>query len=553
MGLGALGSEGYSKNSFRLDFIAALTVAIMIIPQGMAYAHLAGFPPIYGLYTCLTPLLIYPLVGKSPFLSVGPTAIVSILVLGGLCGFAPTYSQEYITMGLFVALLAGLFQCIMAILRLGFLVNFLSHPVISGFTSAAAVIIIVSQLKYFFGIDIERTNTVVDCCQKLCLNISDANIHTMLICGLSMLGIIILKKIVKSFPGALLMILIMSFIVFHFNLKDVKIIGEVPSGLPGISNPLLLDKDIMLKLIPLSLVIALISFVESLAIMKSLGLKNGMYTVEANKELLGLGLAKVVGAFFQAIPNTGSFSRSAINESCGAKSGWSSIIAAILIALSLLFLTQWFHYIPYAVLAAIIITAVAKLIDIKEAVHLFKTDKSDFCVLAITFLMTLTFGVQIGIISGIILSLTLIIHKVSKPELAVLGRVDEMGIYKNVKRFGEAQTDEQILILRYDDDVFFGNAEHFYNSITSEINKRSNTRILVLDLSSVSNIDSTGVQQFILLIETLRKNEIEIHITGPKGPLRDRLKSEKVYQEIGEENIHLTIEKSMQTIYSKPT
>jgi SulP family sulfate permease len=534
---------------FKQDSIAAITVVMMAIPQGMAYAVLAGVPPIYGLYTFLIPLLIYPLFSSSKYMSVGPTAIVAIIMVTGLCDKASVMSAEFIQLSIMVSLMAGIIQMGMSFLKMGFLVNFLSHPVLKGFTSAAGVIIIIGQLKYALGVQIERTQNLLGTITELIKNIQSSSIPAIGLFVCSLIGILFFKKIKKAFPAALIFIVIGSLLVFILKLEaEVPIIGDVPSGLPSVINPLVLDSAVFISLLPLAGVISFISFVESLAIAKSLDGKEGKYEVDANKELLGLGMAKFIGAFFQAIPSTGSFSRSALNDDSGAKTGLSSIIAACLIGISLLLFTKAFYYIPYAVLAAIIIGAVYKLIDYKTAVHLYNTDRGDFWVMIITFLVTLSFGVLTGITTGIALSLLLILRKVSAPHYAVLGKIDESGIYKNVNRFEEAIVNDEILIIRYDDDIFFGNAIHFFDSILSEIENMPSAKILILDMSSISNIDSTGIIQLRILIQELNSNSMSLHIAGPKGPLRDRLQSEGIYDLIGIQNIHLTIAKTMQAL-----
>ncbi len=544
----ALKYKGDSSSGLKADLIAALTVVIMIIPQGMAYATLAGFPPIYGLYTCLVPLFIYPFFGTSKFLSVGPVALVSILLISGLSLMAEPFTEEYIQMGIFVGLAAGVIQLLFSVLRLGSLVNFLSLPVLSGFTSAAAIIIITSQLSACFGLTIERGGTVFESLLTICQNLGSSDIPSVFICSLSILFILLMKKVWKAFPSSLFVVVLSSLMVHVLHLNTVRVVGSVPSGLPQLINPFTLDSNTMLSLLPLSLVIALICFVGSLAIVKSLESKHGVHRIDSNRELLGLGIAKMAGAFLQSIPSTGSFSRSAVNESVGGKSGWSSAFAAIIIAVCLLLFTHLFAYIPYPVLAAIIISAVIKLIDWKEAKNLFYSDRADFWVWMMTFLATLIFGIQLGVIAGIVLSICMILKKVSSPHFAVLGKIDDSGIYRNIDRFDHAQTEDDVLIIRYDDDIFFGNAEHFFDAVTSELSQRPQTKHLVLDVSSVTNIDSTGVKKLKLLISIVKQNNIEIHYSGPKGPLRDRLQQEGLFEAIGKSGFHHNIEKTLETL-----
>ncbi|MDX1685761.1 MAG: sulfate permease [Saprospiraceae bacterium] len=538
----------------RADALAALTVTVMLIPQGMAYALLAGLPPIYGLYAALVPMLIYPFFGSSSYLSVGPVALVSIIVLSGLSVHAEPMSQEYIELAILTSLVAGVIQIALAVLRMGFMVNFLSHPVISGFTSAAAVIIAISQLKHLLGIEVRRASNIFVGLQDLLGNLGDFNIYSTIIGACALIIILVIRRIKKAFPAALVAVVLGIVLMSITGWADegVNIVGQVPKGLPKLFIPeITWDKIVLVT--PLALVICLISFIESLAIAKSLAAKKGRFDIVADNELWGLGLAKTAGAFFQAFPNTGSFTRSAINEQAGAKSGWSSIFAAILIGLTLLFFTQFFFYLPYAVLAAIVIAAVISLIDYKEAIHLFKVDKRDFSVLMLTFFLTIFLGIQEGVLAGVILSLIFIIQKASRPHFAVLGQVSGKGIYRNIRRYREAGEHNSLLIFRYDDDLFFANAEHFYNSVMQEIYKRDDLRVVILDFSSVSNMDSTGVMYLKRLQDYISQKGMKLYITGPKGPLRDFLRKNKMYEYIGQDFFEEKIDHAVDKVKDKQT
>lgn len=538
----------YSLSGFRSDLLAGLTVAVMLVPQGMAYALLAGLPPVFGLYAALVPLLVYPFFGSSPYLSVGPVALVSIIILSGLSTLATPMSQEYIELALITSMVAGAIQLILAFFRMGFMVNFLSHPVINGFTSAAAFIIALSQLKYLLGIDLPRSSNIIEGLTGLISNIDQLNVHAMIVGIIGILLILGLKRIKKALPGALIAaVLGILFMLFSgWETYGVGVVGEVPAGLPHFTFPNITWAKIQLVL-PLALVICLISFIESLAIAKTLAAKHDRFDINADRELVGLGLAKIVGALFQGFPNTGSFTRSAINEQSGAKTGVSSIMAAILIGLTLVFFTSTFYHLPHTILAAIVISAVFGLIDYKEAIHLYNVDKRDFSVLVLTFLLTIFLGIQEGVFAGVILSLILIIQKVAKPHYAILGEVPEKGIYRNVLRYETADEHQNILVFRYDDDLFFGNAEHFYSAVLGALSSRPETQNLILDLSSVSNMDSTGIMYLKRLQDLVVIKKVRLFITGPKGPLRDTLRKNKMYQYIGqnfiEEKIDLAITK----------
>lgn len=542
--------KSYDSSLLQADVIAGLTVAVMLIPQGMAYALLSGVPPIYGLYAGLIPLLLYPFFGSSRHLSVGPVALVSILVLSGLSTIAEPLSEEFIALAILTSLVAGVIQVGLSLLKMGFLVNFLSHPVIQGFTSAAAIIIGVSQLKFFFGINVPRSGSFIATVRDLLSHINECNIITLALGIGAIILILGLKKIRKTIPSALIAVFasIILVSVFGWHQQDVAVVEEVPKGLPKFIFPVFTIENV-LKVLPLAVIICLISFIESLAIAKTLAAKHDNYPILANKELLGLGIAKIVGSFFQAIPNTGSFTRSAINEQAGAKTGMASIFAAGFVGITLLFLTPLFYYLPKAILAAIVISAVFGLIDLKGAKDLYLKDRPDFYVFLTTFLLTLGLGIQEGVIAGILLSLIMIIIQVSKPHFAILGNLPGSPIYRNINRYPEAQTHDDYIIFRYDNDVFFGNAEHFYETALQEVEKQSPLKMFILDASSIGRIDSTGMSQFILLKKALDKQEIQFVITGMKGPLRDQFRKNQLDQLINADHVFLHIDQAVEAFH----
>ncbi len=541
--------QKYLRESLSKDLLAGLTVAIMLIPQGMAYALLAGLPPIYGLYAAIVPLIIYPFFGSSNFLSVGPVALVSIIVLTGLSTIAEPMSAEFIQLAILTSMVAGMIQVLLSVLRMGFLVNFLSYPVISGFTSAAAFIIAISQLKHLLGLNMISASGFVDTLSAIMNNIGSTDMRALAIGAGGLFLILFLKKVKRSLPGALIAVIISILIVkfADFGEGTLSTVGEIPAGLPTLSLPMFSVSAVM-QVLPLALVICLISFIESLAIAKTLAAKHEQFGIDANKELLGLGLAKVVGSFFQGFPNTGSFTRSAVNEQSGAKTGVSSIIAALVIGLTLMFFTGAFYHLPKSILAAIVISAVFGLIDYKEAVHLFKTHKKDFIVLILTFVLTLFLGIQKGVMVGVIISLLFILHKVSRPHHAVLGKLKEYDVYRNIERFDEAVEDKELLIMRYDDDIFFGNAEHFFTTLIEEVKAKPSIKNLLLDFNAVGQIDSTGIHQFKLLINTVEGMDIKVHLCSVKGPVRDQFKNYQIQNLIPRPQMHWDINNAIKEI-----
>ena len=545
--------KNYSFSKLQGDLMAGITVAVMLIPQGMAYAMLAGLPPIYGLYAGLVPLLTYPLFGSSRHLSIGPAALVSILVLSGLGDFANPMSPEFINLAILTAFVAGVIQLGLAIFRMGFLVKFLSNAVLDGFTSAAAIIIGLSQIKNILGLDLGRTSTVIDTIENLLWNLHTTHMPTFMIGLASVVFILICKKVKRSFPSALVVVILGTFCVYYFQLheKGVPIVGYVPAGLPMFQMPDLYFDSIK-TIFPSAVIICLISFIESLAIAKAVAGKNENYPIDANKELMGLGFSKILGSFFQAYPTTASFTRSVINDSAGAKTGLSSIFSACIIGLTLLFLSTSIYYLPKAVLAAIVIAAVIGLVNISKAKFYYKTSKHDFWVMIITFTTTLFLGVQSGILLGIILSIGYILHRSSKPFYAVLGYLEGTTVFRNIARFPDAKQREDLLIIRFNASIYFGNSEYFREIIWSEIRQRTpKITYLVLDFSSIPTIDASGLQMFDQIINELHKDQITLVLTNVQGPTRDRLTLAGLLDKIGIHNQFL-INKDAYTYTENP-
>ena len=544
-----LNTKLFDGFNWKADLIAAFTVTVLVVPQGMAYALLAGLPAIYGLYAAFIPLLVYPLFGSSRHLSVGPVALVSIILFAELSRIATPQTLEFIQLALLTSLLAGLVQVVLALFRMGFLVNFLSEPVIVGFTAAAAIIISVSQLKYVLGVDPEAgASTLIDLSRNLFAELSNVHLLSIVFGVISLLFIIASKKISKKIPAALLAVVVGSLLVAYLGLdkEGIQTIGEVPNGLPPFRFDFIHMENVI-KVLPLALIICLISFIESLAIAKTLSSKQADHKVDPNRELFGLGLAKVVGSFFSAYPNTGSFSRSALNCESGASSSISSIIAGLMVGLVLFFCASTFQYLPKAILAAIVISAVVGLINISYVRKLFHLDRKDFYVFLATFLCTLLLGVQLGVFVGVILSLIFILMKSSKPHYVVLGRLPGTERYRNIERFDEAITTEDVLIMRYDEDVYFANANHFYESILKEIDRNQLTETFILNASSMNHVDSVGVHQVELLLEECHTRKIQFLISNLRGPVRDIFSRSDILKDLVQEQSYLSIQDAVES------
>ncbi|MEO1713794.1 MAG: sulfate permease, partial [Bacteroidota bacterium] len=450
--------RGYQTAWLKGDISAGLTVGVMLIPQGMAYAMIAGLPPIYGLYAGTFPLLIYAILGTSRQLAVGPVAMVSLLTAASIGAIAEGGTETYITLAITLAFLVGVIQWLLGLFRMGFLVNFLSFPVISGFTSAAALIIGLSQLKHLLGIPLARTHHIHQILMEAVKRFDEINGIAVLIGLLGILLVMSIKRLNRSIPGPLLAVVFGTLAVWGFDLirYEVPIVGSVPEGLPAFGIPQI-NAETIRTLFMAALAISLVGFMQSIAVAKAIQSKHKNYKVVANQELIALGLSNVVGSFFQSFPVTGGFSRTAVADQVGAKTGVASLISAALIVLTLLFLTPLFYYLPKAILASIIMVAVFGLIDIKAPIRLWSTDRTDFWMLIITFVGTLSLGVEMGIGLGIFLSLAVIIIQSARPHVAILGKVPGKRFYRNVDRFDQVEERGDLLIIRFDAQIYFAN------------------------------------------------------------------------------------------------
>lgn len=544
----------YDKRTFRFDLVASINVAVLLVPQAMAYALLAGVPPIYGLYTALIPLFVYAILGSTPQLSVGPVAVSALLLLAGLSKLAEPGTEQYISLAITCGLLIGIIQVILSIFRMGYLANFLSHPVIAGFTSAAAVIISLSQLKDVFGISVASSASMVETIKHLFENIGSTNIATLLIALCSMVLIFILKKINKSIPGTLIAVVIATLCAYFLKLDSagVALVEDVPRGLPSIILPDFRLETIRI-LIPTLITVTIVGIVESISIAKALESKHKSYTIRPNQELLALGAAKILGSLFQAIPSSASFSRSALNSDSRAKTTFSSIFAAIFVALVLLFFTPVFYFLPKAVLAAIIILSVISLFDYKEAKHLWKTHKKDFWIMAVTFISCFFFGIDHGVFIGVTLSIFTILFNTSNPHIATLGNIPGTTYYRNLERFAESEGIVDMLIVRFDEQLYFGNSSNFtkriYGLATSQEDKAV-TKVL-LDASNISSIDSSGIHALKDLDDSLEAVNIDLYLCGAHGPVRDILKISGLMTE--PDKHHLTIHECIRFLEGKRT
>ncbi|MEM7132242.1 MAG: solute carrier family 26 protein [Chloroflexota bacterium] len=550
----------YRREEFSGDLLAGIIVAIMLVPQGMAYALLAGLPPQVGLYASILPLFVYGLLGSSRTLAVGPVAIVSLMVVAGVAPLAGGDVTLYIQLALTLALLVGILQLSMGFLRVGFMVNFLSHPVLVGFTAAAAIVIGFSQLKHVLGFSVPR-GEFVGTVQHTVTHLGQTNYITLGIGVGSILILLFFKNqlpvILKqlSLPEGLIMpisksaplvvVLFGTLLVQGFGLSDsagVKIVGDVPLGLPPLSMPSL-DFNLWSALLPTALAISFIGYMESFSVAKSLASKRRQ-KVDADQELIGLGAANLAATFTGGYPVTGGFSRSVVNFAAGANTGLASMITAALIALTVVFLTPLFFYLPQAVLASIILVAVVNLIDIKTAKHIWAYNKADAAALIITFIAVLAIGVESGILVGAGASLLLFIWRTSRPHTAVVGRVGKSELYRNELRY-HVQTWPEVLAIRVDQSLYFANTKYLEDTVLAMIADHPEVKHMILIGTAINFIDASALETLASLRAELMGSGVELHLAAIKGPVLDELKKIGFVEELGEDHIHFSTHDAM--------
>ncbi|XP_022990264.1 sulfate transporter 4.1, chloroplastic-like isoform X2 [Cucurbita maxima] len=482
------------------DLLSGITIGIMLVPQAMSYAKLAGLQPIYGLYSGFLPLFVYAFFGSSRQLAVGPVALVSLLVSNVLGGIVNSSEELYTELAILLALMVGVLECVMGLLRLGWLIRFISHSVISGFTTASAIVIGLSQVKYFLGYDVSRSSKIVPLIESIIAG-ADGFLWAPFIMGSAILAVLqIMKQLGKTrkhlrflrVAGPLTAVVMGTTLAKVLNLPSISLVGDIPQGLPKFSVPKSFEH--VKSLIPTAFLITGVAILESVGIAKALAAKNG-YELDSNQELFGLGVSNVVGSFFSAYPTTGSFSRSAVNHESGAKTSLSQIVTGIVMGGALLFLTPLFEHIPQCALAAIVISAVITLVDYDEAIFLWRINKKDFLLWVITAITTLFLGIEIGVLIGVGVSLAFVIHESANPHMAVLGRLPGTTVYRNIQQYPEAYTYNGIVIVRIDAPIYFAN--------TSYISDRLREYEVEVDRSTGRGPDVERV--YFVVIEMARK------------------------------------------------
>lgn len=546
--------KSYKKSQFKGDLAAGLTVGVMLIPQGMAYSMIAGLPPVYGLYAALVPILVYALLGTSRQLSVGPVAMDSLFVAATVSVMAIPGSPHYIELAIALALMMGAAQLLFGLIRLGFLVNFLSKPVIVGFTSAAALVILFNQFGNLLGINLIQTNQLHILLADFYEKISTVHFYTFVFAIAGITFIMILKRIQKKIPAGLILVFLATLITYFFQLDQsgIQIVKEVPAGFPEAAVPNFSWVEFK-ALLPAAIALALIAFMEAYTVSKTIEEKKGVQEVDANKELIALGSANVVGSFFSAFPVTGGFSRTAVNNEAGAKTPLAGVIAAVVILLALLFLTDLFYYLPKVSLAVLILVAVIGLIDLKSPRHWWRTDTLEFLMYAVTLLATLFIGIQQGIFIGVILSLIVLVYKVSNPHMAIVGKIPGTDLYRNVERFSNVELDPEVLIVRFDAGLFYANADYFKDKLFEfETTKGGKLKAIIVDSSGINSIDSTSIYMIRKLLLHYKRKKVKLLFSGLIGPVRDKFNQNRIYTDLGEEFFFVNIAEAERYLKGEP-
>lgn len=557
------------RDYLQIDLAAGLTVGVMLVPQAMSYARLAGLEPIYGLYSSFVPIFVYAIFGSSRQLAIGPVALVSLLVSNVLSKIVDSSDELYTELAILLALMVGIMECIMGLLRLGWLLRFISHSVISGFTTASAIVIALSQAKYFLGYDIDRTSKIVPLIKSIIAGADEFSWPPFVMGSIILAILLVMKHLGKTrkylrflrASGPLTGVVLGTVFVKIFHPSSISVVGEIPQGLPKFSVPKSFGyaKD----LIPTALLITGVAILESVGIAKALAAKNG-YELDSNQELFGLGVANICGSFFSAYPTTGSFSRSAVNHESGAKTGLSGIVTGIIIGCALLFLTPLFTDIPQCALAAIVVSAVMGLVDYDEAIFLWRVDKKDFLLWTLTSTMTLFLGIEIGVLVGVGASLAFVIHESANPRLAFLGRLPGTTVYRNIQQYPEAYTYHGIVIVRIDAPIYFANISHIKERLQEyEMKNDGSTRrgpevesvyFVILEMSPVTYVDSSAVQALKDLYHEYKSRDIQIAISNPNREVLLTLAKANLVELIGKEwyfvRVHDAVQVCLQHVQS---
>ena len=558
--------RNYRRADLLDDATAGLITAILLVPQGMAFALLAGLPPEVGLYASVVPPIVYAMLGSSRTLSVGPVSVAALLVANSLAaaGMAPG-DPAYLADALLLAAMTGVILLLMATLGLGVLANFLGHPVLSGFVSGAAVLIIISQVQNLTGVPRPPAGSSVDMLTHLVQHAADVHVATAVLAVASIALLLLFKSpLVRllewlglsnraasliSRAGPLVVVAGMTVVIARLGLDQggIAIVGTIPSGLPA-PTLAFVDLDRALALLPAALMIALIGYVESVSVAKVLAYRRRQ-KIHNNQELIALGAANVAAAMTGGMPVAGGFSRSLVNFAAGARTQLAAIITGVLVGITALLFTPLFYYLPQATLGAIIVVAVAPLIDWHAAVHTWRYDRADAAALLATFAGVLVFDIEIGLLLGLVVSIGSFLWRSSRPHIAIVGRIPGTQHYRNVRRH-TVETWPELLLLRVDRSLFFANTGRVEDVIAEAVAEQPALRHLVLICSAVNVIDHSAVESLEQLAESLAEAGVTLHLTEVSGPVMDRLQRSELLQRLVPGRVFLSTEEAVRALHA---
>lgn len=558
--------SGYQRRWLMPDITAGLVVAALITPQAMAYALLAGMPPQAGLYAALLPVLAYALLGSSPVLAVGPVAVISLMTFEALHTLATPGSADYLHMASALALLTGLWLLLFYLIDLGRWTTFISHSVISAFTSATAILIVISQLKYITGIPLPGGGSLWQTLTHLSRDYPQAQAGALLM-ALAAVTLLygwqwLMPKATRRLPTWLSSLLnkagplaavALGIATVQTAGLTITTIGELPAGLPAPALPSL-SVEQWQALLPAAAIIALIGYLSSLSVAEALAprqLSDSGHTpaprLRTNQELLALGLANLSASISQAFPVAGGFGRSVVNRAAGARTQLASVVTVILVALVCLFASRLFVDLPYAVLAVIIVSAVLPLISFSDARRAWRFQRSDGLVWLVTFIAVLAAGAVDGILLGMVLSLALYLRRSSEPHIAEIGRVGDSDHFRNVKRH-QVITCPQVLMIRVDENLYFANSQYLEDVICQRLQSSQDIRHVVLVGSAINHIDFSGFETLQHLLNTLRAQNIQLHLAEVKGPVMDQLGKTSLLDDLSPGKIFFTASEALRTL-----
>ncbi|MBT3023276.1 MAG: solute carrier family 26 protein [Candidatus Thiodiazotropha sp. (ex Lucina aurantia)] len=539
------------RETVRADIIAGITVALVLVPQSMAYAQLAGLPVYYGLYASFLPPMVAAFFGSSRQLATGPVAVVSLMTAAALEPIA-TSPDTYLAYAVLLAFMVGIFQMFLGLFKLGVLVDFLSHPVVVGFTNAGALIIATSQLGKVFGVSVEREahhyETVWNTVLAAMENTHGSTLGMAILAFAIMWGI---RRYAPHFPGVLIAVVVTTLIAWlaGFNEAGGRVVGDIPKGLPALSLPVF-DVKTVWQLIPAAITISLIGFMEAISIAKAMAARTRQ-RLNANQELIGQGLSNVVASVFSGYPVSGSFSRSAVNINAGAITGFSSIVTGLVVMITLIFLTPLLYHLPQATLAAVIIMAVINLIKIDPIIHAWKAQPHDAIVAVITFVLTLIFAPHLdkGIIIGVLLSLGLFLWRTMRPRFAQLSRYKD-GTMRDI-RVRHLPTSPVISVVRFDGSLYFASAGYFETKILGVVAANPELKYIILDGEAINQIDATGEEVLHHLWERLQAQGIHLVIARMKKQFMDTIRRTGLKDKMGDDTFYSRIGLALNYVWNQ--